>query len=60
MVIKFENGSEIHSIETNGDSKRGYVRGRRLSDREYKYMITNEQVMAEEKLDKSMKILGLK
>lgn len=40
--------------------KRGYIRGRRLTDKEYQEMIFNEQTKTEEKLDKILEILGLK
>ena len=59
-TIKFKNGSEIQSIDESKDSKRGYIRGRRLTDEEYQRMIYCEQVKAEEKLDEILKILGLK
>ena len=59
-IIKFKNGSEIRSIDEQNDSKRGYIRGRRLTDEEYQRMIYCEQVKAEEKLDEILKILGLK
>ena len=59
-TIKFKNGSEIQSIDGSKDSKRGYIRGRRLTDEEYQRMIYCEQVKAEEKLDEILKILGLK
>ena len=59
-IIKFKNGSEIQSIDESKDSKRGYIRGRRLTDEEYQRMIYCEQVKAEEKLDEILKILGLK
>ena len=59
-IIKFKNGSEIRSIDESKDSKRGYIRGRRLTDGEYQRMIYCEQVTAEEKLDEILNILGLK
>ena len=59
-IIKFKNWSEIRSIDKLNDSKRGYIRGRRLTDKEYQRMIYCEQVKAEEKLDEILKILGLK
>ena len=58
MIIKFKNGSEIQSIDESKDSKRGYIRGRRLTDEEYQRMIYCEQVTAEEKLDEILKIFG--
>ena len=59
MDIKFENGSEITTLETNCDIKRGYVRGRRLTDKEYQEMLFREQVQAEERIDRLIKELGL-
>ena len=59
-IIKFKNGSEIHSVDESNDSKRGYIRGMKLTDEEYRRMIYCEQVKAEEKLDEILKILGLK
>ena len=60
MTIKLTNGSEIHVIDDNGLNKRGYVRGRRLTDKEYELMMFREYVMAEEKLNYAMTIAGLK
>ena len=60
IYVNFKNGSEIRSIGESKDSKRGYIRGRRLTDEEYQRMIYCEQVKAEEKLDEILKILGLK
>ena len=59
-IIKFKNGSEIQSIDEPKDVKRGYIRGRRLTDEEYRELIFNEQIKAEEKLDKILEIMGLK
>lgn len=59
MDIKFENGSEITTLNTNGDVKRGCVRGRRLTDKEYQEMLFREQVQAEERIDRLIKELGL-
>ena len=58
--IKFENGSEISSVNGCEDNKRGYIRGRRLTDKEYQYMLMMEEDRAQERVDKMMKILGLK
>ena len=55
MIIKFKNGSEIQSIDESNDSKRGYIRGGRLTDEEYQRIIYCEQVKAEEKLDEILK-----
>ena len=60
MEIKFKNGSEIRTISNGDNAKRGYIRGRRLADNEYQEMIFNEQIRAEEKLDKILEIMGLK
>lgn len=60
MTIKLTNGSEIHVIDDNELNKRGYIRGRRLTDKEYKLMMFREYVMAEEKLNYAMTIAGLK
>lgn len=35
MKIKFENGSEINTLDVKNDSKRGFIRRRRLTDKEY-------------------------
>ena len=59
MNIKFENGSEITALKTNSDEKRGCIRGRRLTDKEYKEMLFREQVQAEETISKLVKELGL-
>ena len=60
MTIKLINGSEIRCITSNDDNRRGYVRGRRLTDKEYELMMFREYVTAEEKLDYAMAIMGLK
>lgn len=57
--ISFENGSKIKVLETQQDSKRGYIRGRRLTDEEYRRMIYEEQVQAEDRVSIMIKELGL-
>ena len=57
MKIKFENGSEINTLDTKNDSKRGCIRGRRLTDKEYREVLFREQVQAEERVDKIIKEL---
>lgn len=59
MKIKFKNGSEINTLDINNDSKRGYIRGRRLADKEYREVLFREQVQAEDRVDKITKELGL-
>lgn len=58
--IKIENGSEIHSLDSKDDINRGYIRGRRLTDKEYQSMLFREQVKAEERVSKIIELLGLK
>lgn len=58
--IKFENGSVIHSIGSKEDVKRGYIRGRRLTNKESREMLFREQVKAEERVSKMIELLGLK
>lgn len=58
MKIKFENGSEINTLETKGESKRSCIRGRRLTDKEYREVLFREQVQAEDRVDKLIKELG--
>lgn len=59
MKIKFENESEIRNIGTSEDVKRGCIRGRQLTNKEYKSMIYNEQIQAEERVSKIIKKLGI-
>ena len=59
MKIKFENGSEINTLDVKNDSKRGCIRGRRLTDKEYREVLFSEQVQAEDRVDKIVKELGL-
>ena len=59
MKIKFENGSEINTLDVKNDSKRGFIRGRRLTDKEYREVLFREQVQAEDRVDKIIKELGL-
>lgn len=57
--ISFENGSKIKVLETQQDSKRGYIRCRMLTDEEYRRMIYEEQVQAERRVNIMIKELGL-
>lgn len=59
MKIKFKNGSEINTLGVKNDSKRGFIRGRRLTDKEYREVLFREQVQAEDRVDKIIKELGL-
>ena len=59
MKIKFVNGSEINTLDVKNDSKRGFIRGRRLTDKEYREVLFREQVQAEDRVDKIIKELGL-
>lgn len=60
MDIKFENVSVIHSNDSKEDVKRGYIRGRRLTNKESREMLFREQVKAEERVSKMIELLGLK
>ena len=60
MTIKLTNGSEIRDIANSNDNRRGYIRGRQLTDKEYELMMFREYVIAEDKLDYAMTIAGLK
>lgn len=42
MLIEFKNGSKMSYIDDDNGVKRGTMRGRRLSDKEYKQMIDSE------------------
>lgn len=57
MKIKFKNGSEINILDTKDGSKRGYIRGRRLTDKESAQMLDNEIFQAEERTSKLVKNL---
>lgn len=59
MKIKFENGSEINTLETKGESKRGCIRGRRLTDKEYREVLFRGNVQSEERVCKIIKELGI-
>lgn len=59
MNIKFENGSEINTLDVKNDSKRGCVRGRRLTDKEYREIFFRENVQAEERVSKIIKELRI-
>lgn len=59
MNIKFENGSEINTLDVKNDSKRGCVRGRRLTDKEYREILFRENVQSEERICKIIKELGI-
>lgn len=59
MKIKFENGSEINTLDVKNDSKRGFIRGRRLTDKEYREVLFREQIQAEDRVDKIIKELWL-
>lgn len=59
MNIKFENGSEINTLDVKNDSKRGCVRGRRLTDKEYREILFRENVQSEERVCKIIKELGI-
>lgn len=59
MKIKFKNGSEINTLDTKNDSKRDCIRGRRLTDKEYRELLFREQVQTEDRIDKIIKELGL-
>ena len=71
MKIKFKNGSTIGTIESS-ESKRSrgyrklvdpiddccdYIRGRKLTDEEYKRFMYNESVNKEYNVDKAIKNL---
>lgn len=58
MKIKFENGSKIEMIDSKEGTKRGYIRGRRLTDKEYREMIDNEIFQTEYRVSKILKELG--
>lgn len=52
MKIEFENGSKIETIDSSGESKRGYIKGRRFTDKEYRRFLYNEQIQAEDRVSK--------
>ena len=59
MKIKFENGSKIETIDSKEETKRGYIRGRRLTDKEYRQIIDNEIYQTECNVSKILKEFGL-
>lgn len=73
MEIKFENGSTIESMESS-ESKRSrgcrflinpiddccdYIKGKRMTDEEYRRFLYREQVNAEYNMEEVIKELGL-
>lgn len=56
--IIFKNGSYIKIIPSK-ESKHGYIRGKRLTDEEYKRMIFRENINAEQIVNNIIKELGL-
>lgn len=42
VLIEFKNGSKMSHIDDDNGVKRGTMRGRRLSDKEYKQMIDSD------------------
>ena len=59
MEIEFKNGSKIQSLSSD-ENKRGIIRSKRLTDKEYRQMMFDEYVRTEERIDKVMKILEFK
>ncbi len=59
MKTEFENGSKIENIDSVGESQRGYIKSRRLTDKEYRRFLYNEQIQAEDRVSKLIKELGL-
>lgn len=59
MEIKFENGSKIETIDFKEGTKRGRIRGWRLTNKEYREMIDNEIFQTECGVSKILKELGL-
>ncbi len=58
-MIKFQNGSNIETINTKEESKRGYIKGHRLTNQEYRNIVDNEIFQAECNVSKILKELGL-
>lgn len=59
IVIKFQNGSNIETIDTKKESERGYIRGHRLTNQEYRKIIDNEIFQAECNVNKILKKFDL-
>lgn len=59
MNIKFENGSEIQTIDTKDETKRGCIRGRRLTIEEYNRMIDVDIKNAENKVSELIEYLDV-
>lgn len=53
--IKFKNESEISCLDNDKETKRGIMRGRRLSYKEYDQMINREIAGAENKVSELLK-----
>lgn len=53
--IKFKNESEISCLDNDKETKRGIMRGRILSDKEYDQMIDREIASAENKVSELVK-----
>lgn len=57
MLIEFKNGSKISNIDDDNGVKRGSMRGRRLSNKEYKQMIDSEIDQSDNRVTELIKAL---
>lgn len=57
MLIEFKNGSKMSHIDNDNGVKGGFMRGRRLSDKEYKQMIDSEIDNSDNRVTKLIKAL---
>ena len=64
LLAKFQpkgdgNTKKTYTNNIKNNSEYDFIRGRKLTDKEYREMLFREQVQTEEKLDKIMKELGV-
>lgn len=57
MLIEFKNGSKMSHIDNDNGVKRGIMRGRRLSDKEYNQMINTEINNSDNRVTEMIKAL---
>lgn len=55
MLIEFKNGSKMSHIDNDNGVKGGFMRGRRLSDKEYSQLFDKEIANAENKVSELLK-----
>lgn len=57
VLIEFKNGSKMCQIDDDSGVKRGFIRGRRLADKEYKQMLDNDIYNSDNRVTEMIKAL---